>query len=316
MKQIRNIKKEDILAIDIETVRYEDDFNDLSDEWQSAWEYKNKQDGEIPTNEELTDMWVKRASLYAEFSKVCAVSLAYHDGENLKCKSYKGEDEKEILNALRTDLNAFANDPKYRLIGHASKYYDFPFLSKRYIANGIEIPFILDTSDLKPWEHKNLCTNELWRSFGTGPGSSLQALCKILDVPISKVDLVGDEVGAAYFNGEIDRISSYCDLDTIAVWNIFQRFKGEEIVDPSDAVFIKQDNQPLTEQENVFKTIYGRGYVSQEDEKFLLEKAKSLAKKDRENLVEILKASLGKKTFEQREEGIFDKIIKTKKTKK
>jgi hypothetical protein len=42
---------------------------------------------------------------------------------------------------------------------------------------------------------KNMDTNELWKSFGTGPGSSLQALCNVLGIPVSKVDLVGDEVG-------------------------------------------------------------------------------------------------------------------------
>lgn len=36
---------------------------------------------------------------------------------------------------------------------------------------------------------------------GTGSGSSLQALCTVLGIPVSKVDLVGDEVGAVYFEG-------------------------------------------------------------------------------------------------------------------
>lgn len=316
MKSIRSISKESIIAIDIETVRIAEEFDDLDQQWQSAWEYKNKQNGNIPTHEELSKIWIETSSLYAEFSKVCAVSLVYHDGEVLKCKSYKGEDEKDILNSLKNDLDAFAGDPKYRLIGHAAKYFDYPFLSKRYIINSINIPIMLDTSDLKPWEHKNLCTNDLWKSFGTGPGSSLQALCTTLGVPISKVDLVGDEVGSAYFKGEIDRISNYCDLDTIAVWNVFQRFKGGDIVDPSDVVFIDQDNEQLTPQENVFKIIYGRGYISQEDEAFLLDRAKELIKKDRENLVLLVKASLGKNKFEQREEELFEKIIKTKKSKK
>ena len=82
-------------------------------------------------------------------------------------------------------------------------------------------------------------TNDLWKSFGTGPGSSLQALCTVLNIPISKVDLVGDEVGAAYFKGELTRIADYCSLDTIATFNVFRFFKKESIFSFEEVVYVK-----------------------------------------------------------------------------
>ena len=230
MKSIQNINSEDLLTIDIETVRYTKNYADLSPEWKSAWSYKNKQEGIVKNDDELSVLWNNSASLYAEFSKVCAISLTILKDGVLKCKSYYGEDEKEILENFAKDINAFmSKNPKMRLIGHASRYFDFPFLAKRYIANLLSVPGGLDESNAKPWEMKNLDTNELWRGFGTGPGSSLQALCTLLNVPISKVDLVGDEVGEAYFNGELDRISKYCSLDTIATFNVFRVWKKEPI---------------------------------------------------------------------------------------
>lgn len=239
MKIVKNINSEDVLTIDIETVRYKKDFSELSEAWKSAWSYKNKQDGEVVGDEILAEKWEKTSSLYAEFSKVCAISLVYLKDGVLKCKSYSGKDEKEILVSFAADIKKFYNSNKnYRMLGHAAKYFDIPFMCKRYVAHRLEIPVELDESSAKPWEMKNIDTNEMWKSFGTGPGSSLQSLCTLLGVPISKVDLVGDEVGAAYFNSEIDRISQYCSKDAVATFNVFRRFKGEEIFKFDDVKYV------------------------------------------------------------------------------
>jgi hypothetical protein len=240
MKSIANINSSDLLTIDIEVVRLSETFEKLAEDYRTAWSYKLKHEGEMPSEEELADKWSKMASLYGEFSKVCAISMTYMKDGVLKCKSYFGADEKEILNNFAKDLAAFQKfNPNYRLIGHAAKYYDFPILCKRYIINELDIPHMLDESGAKPWEMKNMDTNELWKSFGTGPGSSLQALCVALGVPVSKVDLVGDEVGEAYFRGELERIAKYCSLDTIATFNVFRKFKKEPIFAFEDVVYVR-----------------------------------------------------------------------------
>lgn len=245
MKLLRDIPTNHFVAIDIETVRIKEKYEDLSPEWQSAWEYKNKQSGEVPYFEELADSWDKTASLFAEFSKVCAVSLVFMIGdEKLKYKEFYGEDEAALLTELRDFLQRMAQSDggkNYRLVGHAAKYFDYPFLCKRYIINSITIPTLLDTAHLKPWESRNLCTNaDIWKMGGTGAGSSLQALCTTLNIPISKVDLVGDEVGSAYYRGEVERIANYCTLDTIATFNVIRRIKGERVFEFDEATAVKE----------------------------------------------------------------------------
>jgi len=245
MKLLKDIPTKHFVGIDIETVRIVERYEDLSPEWKSAWEYKNKQSGEVPFFEELADSWEKTASLYAEFSKICAVSLVFMIGEDkVKYKEFYGEDEAELLTDLRSFLQRMsegADGKNYRLVGHASKYFDFPFLCKRYIINSIQIPTLLDTAHLKPWESRNLCTNaDIWKMGGTGAGSSLQALCTALAIPISKVDLVGDEVGSAYFRGEVERIAKYCTLDTIATFNVIRRIKGERVFDFDEVTPVKE----------------------------------------------------------------------------
>lgn len=250
MKVLQNIKSELVVAIDIETVRITDKYEDLSPDFKSAWEYKNKQDGKVPSLEELSDSWERTASLYAEFSKVCAVSLTSMGKKGLVTKEFYGSNEKALLQALSTSLNGMtALNQQYRLIGHAAKYFDYPFLGKRYIINGLDIPLVLDATNLKPWEQSNLCTNELWKLAGTGAGSSLQALCTALNIPVSKVDLVGDEVGAAYFKGEYARIGRYCSYDSIADYNVLRVFKKESIFSFEDVTYVLgySDDMPLTE---------------------------------------------------------------------
>lgn len=274
MKILHNIDSKYVIGFDIETVRVKEKFSELSEDYQSAWEYKHKQDGVVPSYEELEKIWEKNASLYAEFSKVCAVSLAFMNGDKLRCKNYVSSDERTILRELAATLDKFVSiSPEYRLIGHSSKFFDVPFLCKRFIINGLEIPSVLDESESKPWESKLLDTNKLWKSFGefNSPGSSLQALCTVLDVPVSKVDLVGDEVGAAFFRGELIRISDYCALDAIATFNVFRRFKYEPIFLDEEVVYVNKgevmlnipildtilDSKNITEaQMKEFKTIF------------------------------------------------------------
>jgi hypothetical protein len=256
MKLLRDIPTKHFVAIDIETVRIVEKYEDLSPEWKSAWEYKNKQSGEVPFFEELADSWEKTASLYAEFSKVCAVSLVFMIGdEKIKYKEFYGEDEALLLTDLRVFLQRMSEGVEgknYRLIGHAAKYFDYPFLCKRYIINSILIPTLLDTAHLKPWESRNLCTNQdIWKMGGSGAGSSLQALCTALAIPISKVDLVGDEVGAAYYRGEVERIAKYCTLDTIATYNVIRRVKGEKVFEFDEATPVKEASKKEEVEEKI-----------------------------------------------------------------
>lgn len=264
MKTIDKINSEDILTIDIETVRLYEHLKDAPEQMQSSWERKNTHEGVIPDFIELSTMWDEKSPLYAEFSKVCAISMSYLNGDGiLKVKTYYGTNEKEILENFYTDLILFySHNKSYRLMGHAAKWFDIPYLCKRYIVNGLEIPNALDESNCKPWEMKNLDTNELWKSFGTGPGSSLEALCGALNVPTSKVDLVGDEVGKAFYNGELKRIAEYCSKDVVSTFNVFRRFKYESIFQFEECEYIFQSGTVEKEPINVLDHILSAGSLN------------------------------------------------------
>ena len=292
MKLLKDIPTKDFCSIDIETVRIKETFSELTEDYQSAWEYKNKHEGKVLNQDELAALWERTSSFYAEFSKVCAVSLAFLNKEenNLIVKGFSNVDEKVLLEDLNSFLERIYNKGNYRLIAHAGKYFDYPYLCKRYVINDLDIPRILDTGHLKPWENKNLCTNQdIWKMGGTGAGSSLQALCTALNIPISKVDLVGDEVGTAYFNGELERISKYCSYDTIATFNIIRKIKKESI-------FQFEEVEYLNEKESVSVTpVLERIYTSKE-----------ISDKDKEDLRKLV---LVKKPNDEELEVIRDMVL-------
>ena len=315
MKKIKNVDSSNVIALDIEAVRIKKTFEELSEDFQSAWEYKNKQDGVVPSFEELSDLWEKNASLYPEFSKVVAVSLVYLSKNTLKCKEYASVDEELILMELAADLEAFRKvKPTATLAGHSSHFFDYPYLCKRFIINGMDIPDILDESGSSPWEKKLICTNDLWKSFGAfnNPGSSLQALCTALGLEVSKVDLVGDQVGKAYYDGELVRIASYCSLDTIATFNVFRKFKKESVFSFEDVDYVNQGQ--ILVSDPLFASIMGEGKISPANKKKLLESAKTLSRDEKENLVLIVKACLGRKeeSFTEAESKLFEELCPAK----
>lgn len=305
MKVLQRIPSETICAIDIETVRIKQDYFDLDDLTQQAWSYKFKKDGVTLPDTELVELWNTAASLYAEFSKICAISVVFMYNGKLYCKEFYGDDEVEILKGLGQTMDNMMAKGGMRFVGHSSKFFDYPFICKRYIVNNMDIPAFIDSTNLKPWETTHLDTKELWKMGGTGHSSSLLALCVCLGIPTSKVDLVGDEVGIAYYNGEYERIGRYCSLDTVATFNVVRRLKKEPLFDFDDVVYVSPKSEKSAKEESKmdpFIAIHSSDYFSDyaKGELTRLIKRNKIVKKDRDFIRTILEACFIK-------DGMFDK---------
>lgn len=301
MRALKGLDLKNVITIDIETVRLAEKYEDLPEVVQEAWEYKNKQEGEIPDVEVLAEMYERTSSLYAEFSRVVAVSLCFiNNQDKLSVLNLSNVDEGELLKELAQILDRVkASNSKYVLAAHAGKFFDYSYLAKRYIGLGLGIPDILDATGLKPWEIVSLLdTNELYRCGGTGPGSSLQALCMHLNIPSPKVDLVGDEVGKAFFEGDLERISTYCGRDVIATFNVMCRFKGLPIYMEEDVVVAGKSSQK--EVNPIVRLINTKDFndeVKEGLEKIL--EGKKVLKKDRKILQDIVtRSAINDKMFE------------------
>ena len=236
---IEKIQLNNILFLDIETVPEASDFSTLDSEMQSLYEQKTQyQRKDDFTPEEFYD----RAGIWAEFGKIVCISVGYFvnkgDIRNFRVTSFFGE-EKKILNDFNNLLNNHFNHPQHVLCGHNAKEFDFPFIARRMIINGIEIPSKLNLFGKKPWEIAHLDTLELWKFGDYKHYTSLKLMCKVLGIPSPKGDIDGSQVGHVFHvEKDIDRIVTYCEKDTIAVAQIFLRLRGEELLVEDEIIHV------------------------------------------------------------------------------
>ena len=229
-----------LLIIDIETAATHQKFNQLPKTLQKHWERKAqffRNEGELTPDELYQD----RAAIYAEYGKVITIALgAFYQPKNqglsLKVKSFAGHDEKELLNDFKHFLETKFDPETIRLCAHNGKEFDFPYLSRRMLINGLSLPYVLDNSGKKPWEVNFLDTMEMWKFGDRKNFTSLDLLTSIFEIPSSKSDLDGSMVNEVYYqekNG-LERIEKYCQQDVIATAQLFLKLNSLAIVEPQN----------------------------------------------------------------------------------
>ena len=152
-----------ILFLDVETVPQHESYHSMDNRWKKLWDRKAKQ---IVKNEETPEELYPRAGIYAEFGKIICISVGFIHDENdreFRVKSFYGEDEYMILDQFCELLQENYNPKLHFLCAHNGKEFDFPYLSRRILINGIKMPDILDLAGKKPWDVKHLDTMNLWK---------------------------------------------------------------------------------------------------------------------------------------------------------
>lgn len=229
--QKTNIEK--ILFLDIETVPETYKFSDLDEKTADLYLQKNRFliDRDDLSNDEVYE----RAGVFAEFGKIvcisCGVVSEKITGKQIRMKSFASHDEKKLLQDFADMLTGYYNSPNHSLCGHNAKEFDFPFIARRMLLNGIDIPNILDIAGKKPWEVNLLDTMELWKFGDYKHYTSIALLCHIFKVPTPKDDISGADVARVYYEeDDLDRITVYCEKDVIALIQLFLKFRNEGLV--------------------------------------------------------------------------------------
>jgi len=227
---LENINLSNILFLDIETVPEHSSFDEAPKVMRDLWEKKSR--FLIKDNDETPDSIYRQAGIYAEFGKVICISCGYFTDEHkLRIKSFYGENEKELLTDFAEMLNKFFSRNDKMLCAHNGKEFDFPFLSRRMIVNGIKLPSVLDNAGKKPWEVNHLDTMELWKFGDYKSYTSLLLLATILGIPTPKDDIDGSMVWEVFWKEKnLERIVTYCQKDVLTVAQILLRFKGEPLL--------------------------------------------------------------------------------------
>ncbi|WP_298155460.1 3'-5' exonuclease [Flavobacterium sp.] len=236
---IEKIQLPNILFLDIETVPCEEHYQQLDDDWKLLWEQKTQyQRRDEYTPEDFYD----RAGIWAEFGKIVCISAGYFtlkgDIRHFRVTSFFGN-EVQLLKDFNNLLNNHFNQAQHVLCGHNAKEFDIPFLARRMIINGIQIPSKLNLFGKKPWEIPHLDTLELWKFGDYKHFTSLRLLTKVLGIPSPKGDIDGSQVGHVYYvEKDIDRIVTYCEKDVIAVAQVFLKLRREELLVDDEIIHV------------------------------------------------------------------------------
>jgi 3'-5' exonuclease len=232
---LENYNPENILFLDIETVPQYPAFELLPPQFAALWEtkagqltaYRKPGTEEVPKAADIYD----RAGIYAEFGKIICISTGVLRKNSLRIKSYWGDHEKELLTGFTDMLNKARETGIGFLCAHNGKEFDFPYMIRRMLINGLPVPAILDLAGKKPWEVNHLDTMELWKFGDYKNYTSLELLAAVFGIPTPKDDIRGSDVARVYWQEkDLPRIVTYCQKDVITIVNLLLRFKGKPIM--------------------------------------------------------------------------------------
>jgi uncharacterized protein YprB with RNaseH-like and TPR domain len=203
-------------------------------DWKELWDLKA---AIINRNKEAesSETVYQRAGIYAEFGKIVCISCGCIQGtgseRKLVIKSYCGDDEKKLLTEFGDMLQKWGGDAEKYLCAHNGKEFDYPYICRRMVVNGVGIPEALKIAGRKPWEVRHLDTMELWKFGDFKSYTSLKLLAKVLGIPSPKDDIDGSMVNTVYWTDkDLGRIVEYCQKDVITLAQVLLRFHCEPLI--------------------------------------------------------------------------------------
>jgi predicted PolB exonuclease-like 3'-5' exonuclease len=232
---IKKIALRNLLFLDIETVPENATFEELSEEKKKLWELKT----EYQRKEEYTpEEFYERAGIWAEFGKIICISVGYFalQGEkrSFRITTFHGE-EKKLLGDFKNLLENHFGRPQHLLCAHNGKEFDFPYIARRMLIHGMELPNKLNLFGKKPWEVPHLDTLELWKFGDYKHYTSLKLLCNVLNIPSPKDDIDGSEVRSVFYElQDLDRIISYCEKDVLAIAQVVLKLRQESLLEEEE----------------------------------------------------------------------------------
>ncbi|MBR9830918.1 3'-5' exonuclease [bacterium] len=233
------IRLEKIIFIDIETVPLFPNYELLSDKWKSLWD---KKAGYIAKDDQTSVELYERAGIYAEFGKIVCISLGIirevEGKRTFRVKSFIDNDENTLLTNFSELLKQYFRSTDYLLCAHNGKEFDFPYIARRMLVNGIKLPFLLDTAGRKPWEIQHLDTLQLWKFGDYKHYTSLDVLTTLFGIPTPKQEIDGSDIARVYWEDkDLNKIKDYCQRDVVAIAQLILKFRGEELINPKAVVY-------------------------------------------------------------------------------
>lgn len=231
-----------MLFIDIETTPAFETYEEMCksrpgaiEHWAKKAQYHRGAESHLAELND-SDMYSEMAALSPEYGKVRVISIGQIKFDengvpyDSKIRSFYGDDEFEILTEfMKASQGIFNANPNVLFVGHNVKNFDFPFLIKRALVNGVHMPHQFHFQKKKPWENCLLDTYEIWK-FGGWGSASLDLICDSLEIPSPKTIMKASDTGAEYWKGNLENIKLYCEDDVKATMNVMLKLSYMQII--------------------------------------------------------------------------------------
>lgn len=232
------IQPQHILFMDIETVPVCRHFHELPDRLQDAWIQKSLTLQTNATNPQQS--FEARAGVFAEYAKIVCIGYGMVTADYLfTVHTLQCPDEAELLTQFAALCNRFFTTAQHHFCGHNIKEFDLPFICRRMLIHGIELPPVLQQLQAKkPWEIKVLDTLQYWKFGDYKNFISLDVLATILHIPSSKTEMCGKDVAGVYWqNQNLTQIADYCARDVLVTAQVWFKLQGKSCVSEKDIIF-------------------------------------------------------------------------------
>lgn len=154
----------------------------------------------------------------------------------MKTRSFAHHEEAILLNEFRGVLEKM-DQSQVRFCAHNGKEFDYPYLSRRMLVQGIPLPESLNLSGRKPWDINHLDTLEMWKFGDYKHYTSLDLLATLFNIPTSKGDMDGSKVNEVYYQQQdLKKIAEYCVGDVVVVAQLFLRLKGCPLIEARNII--------------------------------------------------------------------------------
>ena len=217
------------IFIDIETHRVLE-AKELTPELQKAWKdrYVEKFKDEYNGNNVLA--YQEKSALFPEFSKVICITIGFEYKDKFYTQSFSGLHEvNNVLLPFINRINTLSNRDDVKgdisFVGWNINGFDKPYLIKRMIINGLDIPQSLSTYNLKPWECRDIDLMNFWKFGGMYP-TPLEAAAASLGIQSKSEEFDGRTLYKIPINEmnwtELDK---YCKEDVEVTYKIYKKLE-------------------------------------------------------------------------------------------
>jgi uncharacterized protein YprB with RNaseH-like and TPR domain len=117
------------------------------------------------------------------------------------------------------------------MCAHNGKEFDFPYMCRRMLINGIELPRAMQIAGKKPWEILHQDTLELWKFGDYKNYTGLDLLAAVFGIASSKNEMSGAEVTPTYYEqNDIEKINRYCREDVVVLAQLYLCLHSQKMV--------------------------------------------------------------------------------------